>query len=355
MCLCKGRSRRPETSDALQPAKEQVMKTRQLGTSGPQVSAIGLGCMGMSAFYGPADETESEATIHAALDAGITLLDTGDFYGMGHNEMLLGRALRNVPRDKYLLSVKFGAQITPDIQFLGYDASPNAVKTALSYSLKRLGTDYIDIYRPSRLDPKIPIEDTIGAIADMVKAGYVRHVGLSEVGVETIRRANAVHPICDLQIEYSLMTRGVEAEILPALRELGIVVTAYGVLSRGLIGSASAVKGGGFRSHLPRFQGENLQKNLALVSALEAVARDKGVNVAQLAAAWVLSRGEDVIPLAGARKRTQLSDFLSAVDLDLSAGDIARIEAAMPADAVVGDRYPAAQMGMLDSERRLAS
>jgi aryl-alcohol dehydrogenase-like predicted oxidoreductase len=263
--------------------------------------------------------------------------------------------LRNVPRDKYLLSVKFGAQITPDIQFIGYDASPNAVKSALSYSLKRLGTDYIDIYRPSRLDPKIPIEDTIGAIAEMVKAGYVRHVGLSEVGVETIRRANAVHPICDLQIEYSLMTRGVETEILPVLRELGIAVTAYGVLSRGLIGSASALKGGGFRSHLPRFQGENLQKNLALVSALEAVARDKGVNVAQLAAAWVLSRGENVIPLAGARKRTQLADFLSAVDLDLSADDIARIEAAMPADAVVGDRYPAAQMGMLDSERRMAS
>jgi aryl-alcohol dehydrogenase-like predicted oxidoreductase len=329
------------------------MKTRRLGQSGPQTAAFGLGCMAMSNVYGPADETESVATIHAALDAGITLLDTGDFYGMGHNEMLLARALQGVPRDRYLLSVKFGAQLNPDSQFIGFDTSPNAVKTALTYSLKRLKVDYIDIYRPARLDPKVPIEDTIDAIADMVKAGYVRHIGLSEVGVDTIRRAHAVHPICDLQIEYGLMTRGVEHEILPVLRELSIGVTAYGVLSRGLIGSSR--QGTGYRPHIPRFQGENLQKNLALVSALEAVAREKGVNVVQLAAAWVLSRGDDIVPLAGARKHSQLADFIAAADLVLSDIDLARIEAAMPASAVAGDRYPAAQMVMLDSERRVVS
>jgi aryl-alcohol dehydrogenase-like predicted oxidoreductase len=329
------------------------MKTRRLGQSGPQVSAFGLGCMGMSEVYGPADETESVATIHAALDAGITLLDTGDFYAMGHNEMLLGRALRGVPRDKYLLSVKLGAQRAPNGQFIGFDTSPNTLKTALSYSLKRLNTDYIDIYRPARLDPKVPIEDTVGAIAEMVKAGYVRYVGLSEVGVETIRRAQATHPICDLQIEYSLMTRGVEDEILPVLRQLGIAVTAYGILSRGLIGSSNPLAG--HRGIMPRFQGEALKTNLALVAALETVAKDKGVNVAQLAAAWVLSRGDDILPLAGARKRKQLADFIDAEDLVLSPADLARVEAALPAAAVAGDRYPAAQMGMLDSERRIAS
>ncbi|CAN5265481.1 aldo/keto reductase [soil metagenome] len=331
------------------------MKMRQLGKSGPRVSAVGLGCMAMSDAYGPAIETESVATIHAALDAGITLLDTGDFYGMGHNEMLLGRALRGVPREKYLLSVKFGGQVAPDRRFIGFDASPNALKAALGYSLKRLNTDHIDIYRPARLDPKVPVEETVGAIGEMVKAGYVRYVGLSEVGAETIRRANATHPICDLQIEYSLMTRGMESEILPVLRELGIAVTAYGVLSRGLIGSAMAAKGGGTRAHLPRFQGENLQKNLALVAALEAVAADRGVNAVQLAATWVLSRGDDIVPLAGARKSSQLADFIAAAELVLSPAEIGRIEAAMPAGAVVGDRYPASQMGMLDSERRMAS
>jgi aryl-alcohol dehydrogenase-like predicted oxidoreductase len=336
----------------------QIMKTRRLGRSGPNVSALGLGAMGMSDFYGPADENESMATIRAALDTGITLIDTGDFYGMGHNEMLIARALDGVPRGKYLLSVKFGAQRAPNGEFLGYDASPNAVKTALAYSLRRLRTDYIDVYRPSRLDPRVPIEDTVGAIADMVKAGYVRYVGLSEVGEETIRRAHAVHPVSDLQIEYSLMTRGVETAILPTLRALGIGLTAYGVLSRGLIGSpnaARAAEGGNYRAHLPRFQGENLRRNLALVGALEAIAREKGVTVAQLAAAWVLSRGDDVVPLAGARKRTQLADFVAASELALSAEDLARIEAAVPAAAVVGERYPAVQMGALDSERRMVS
>jgi aryl-alcohol dehydrogenase-like predicted oxidoreductase len=330
------------------------MKQIRLGKTGPAVSAVGLGCMGMSDLYGPADADESAATIRAALDAGVTLFDTGDFYGMGHNEMLIASTLRDVPRDRYLLSVKFGALRSPDGQFLGFDLRPNAIKSALAYSLKRLGTDYIDIYRPSRLDPAVPIEDAIGALAELVKAGYVRHVGLSEVGVETIRRAYATHPICDLQIEYSLMSRSVEAEILPTLRELGIGLTAYGVLSRGLIGGSGKATGG-FRSHLPRFQGENLKHNLALVAALEAVARDKGTTVAQLATAWVMSRGSDIVPLVGARRRTQLADSLAALALTLSEADLARIEAAIPASQVAGERYPAQFMTTLDSERRMAS
>jgi aryl-alcohol dehydrogenase-like predicted oxidoreductase len=331
------------------------VKTRRLGGTGPVVSALGLGCMAMSGIYGPVDERESEATIVAALDAGITLIDTGDFYGMGHNEMLIAHALRDVARERYSLSVKFGAQRSPDGRFIGYDASPNAVKNALAYSLKRLGTDYIDIYRPARLDPKVPIEDTVGAIADMAKAGYVRHIGLSEVAPETVRRAQAVHPICDLQIEYSLMSRGIEAQILPALRRAGVGITAYGVLSRGLIGSAAAARGGGYRAHLPRFQGENLQRNLTLVATLGQLAGERGVNAAQLAIAWVLSRGEDIVPIAGPRTRGQLADFIAALDLGLTAQEIAALEAAVPASAVAGDRYPAPQMSALDSEKAMGT
>ena len=332
-----------------------VMKQIRLGQTGPMVSAVGLGCMGMSDFYGPSDADESTATIRAALDAGVTLLDTGDFYGMGHNEMLIAATLQGVPRQRYALSVKFGALRGPDGQFLGFDLRPNAIKTALGYSLKRLGTDYIDIYRPARLDPAVPIEDVIGTLADLVKAGYVRHIGLSEVGVDTIRRAHATHPICDLQIEYSLMSRGVEADILPALRKLGIALTAYGILSHGLIGGAHAPAPHGAQSHLPRFQGENLRRNLALVAALEAVAREKGVTVAQLATAWVMSRGDDIVPLVGARRRTHLADSLAAGAISLTAAELARIEAAIPASRVAGERYPPHLMTMLDSERRMAS
>jgi aryl-alcohol dehydrogenase-like predicted oxidoreductase len=309
--------------------------------------------MGMSDFYGPADETESVATIHAALEAGVTLIDTGDFYGMGHNEMLIGDALKGGRRDNAILSVKFGAQRGPDGAWLGYAADPNAVKTALSYTLKRLRVDYIDIYRPARVSPLVPIEDTVGAIADLVKQGYVRHIGLSEAGVDSIRRAHKVHPIVDLQIEYAIITRGLEREILPTLRELGIGVTAYGVLSRGLI-SESALAGGskgGFRAHSPRFQGENLDKNLGLVRALKEIADAKGVTVAQLAIAWVRSRGSDIVPLIGARKRERLAEALGAMDVTLSADELARIDAAAPPEAVAGARYPEAQMGMLDSER----
>ncbi|QEX23660.1 aldo/keto reductase [Hypericibacter adhaerens] len=329
------------------------MRTRLLGRSGPAVSMVGLGCMGMSDFYGPADRAESLATIHAAAEAGITLLDTGDFYGMGHNEMLVAEAIKG-KRDKFFIQVKFGAQRAPDNSFIGYDARPNAVKTWLAYSLKRLGTDHIDLYMPARLDPVVPIEETVGAIAEMVKAGYVRHIGLSEVGAATIRKAHATHPIAGLQIEYSLASRGIEAEILPTLRELGISVTAYGVLSRGLLSGSKPTGAKDFRAMSPRFQGENLVRNQALVDALAKVAQRLRITPAQLAIAWVLHQGSDIIPLIGARKRTQLEESLKALEIRLDPADLAQIEAAMPKGAVAGDRYPAHGMQSLDSERKSA-
>ena len=326
----------------------------QLGKAGPQTSRIGLGAMGMSDFYGPTDRAESIATIHAALEAGVTLIDTGDFYGMGHNEMLIAEALKGRDRGAVQISVKFGAQRDPAGNWLGYDARPAAVKTALTYSLRRLGTDYIDIYRPSRLDPNVPIEDTVGAIAEMVQAGYVRHIGLSELGAETIRRAAAVHPISDLQIEYSLISRGIEATILPTLRELGIGVTAYGVLSRGLISGhwrAGSTGPHDFRSHSPRFQPGNVETNLSLVERLRSLAGEKGVTVAQIAIAWVLHRGADIQPLIGARRRDRLAESLGALKVQLSKDDLARLASAIPADAAAGTRYAAYGMATLDSER----
>jgi aryl-alcohol dehydrogenase-like predicted oxidoreductase len=313
--------------------------------------------MGMSDFYGPADRGESIATIHAALDAGITLLDTGDFYGMGHNEMLLREALTGRNRDSVVISVKSGALRDPAGNWAGYDARPLAVKNFLSYSLRRLGVDYIDIYRPSRLDPTVPIEDTIGAIADMVKAGYVRHIGLSEVGADTIRRASAVHPISDLQIEYSLISRGIEDEILPTCRELGISITAYGVLSRGLIsGHWSKAREGerGFRSNAPRFQGANLDANLALVDKLRAIADGIGASVAQVAIAWVAAQGPDIVPLVGARRRDRLTEALGALGVKLSADDLARLAKALPPGAAAGERYPEAALAHMDSEKKRA-
>jgi aryl-alcohol dehydrogenase-like predicted oxidoreductase len=331
------------------------MKTHQLGKTGPVVSAFGLGCMGMSDMYGPSDRAESLATFDAAVEQGITLIDTGDFYGMGHNEMLIGEALKRHRREDLALSVKTGALRDPAGGFLGYDSRPAAIKNFLAYSLKRLDVDYIDIYRPSRLDPTVPIEDTIGAIAEMVQAGYVRHIGLSEVGAETIRRAAAVAPVVDLQIEYSLVSRGIEAEILPTCRELGIGITAYGVLSRGLISGHwskdRAAGGRDFRSHSPRFQGDNLDANLALVEALRAVAESRGVTTAQAAIAWVASRGDDIAPLIGARRRDRLAEALGALDLTLTTDDLAAIEAAVPVAAVAGTRYAQAMMAHLDSER----
>jgi len=306
--------------------------------------------MGMSGVYGATDEAENLATIHAAIDAGINLLDTGDFYGMGANEMLLGLALRFL-REKVVLSVKFGAQRAPNGAWLGYDARPNAVKAALAYSLKRLGTEYIDIYRPARLDPNVPIEETVGAIAEMVQAGYVRYIGLSEVGPETIRRAAAVHPIVDLQIEYSVVSRSPEAQIFPLLEELGVGATTYGALSRGLLTGSQPAEEGDFRAFLPRFKGHNLMLNQALVKKLAEIARAKGVRPAQLAIAWVLAKGSFIVPVVGARTRPQLAESLGALHLELSTEELAEIETLVPAEAVAGTRYDAGQMKMLDSER----
>ncbi|MBX4866719.1 aldo/keto reductase [Rhizobium bangladeshense] len=330
------------------------MQTYRLGHTGPDVSAIGLGCMGMSGMYGPADRAESIATIHAALDSGINLLDTGDFYGMGHNEMLIGEALKGRRREDAVISVKFGALRDPAGGWSGIDARPAAVKNFLAYTLQRLGVDYIDIYRPARLDPNVPIEDTVGAIADLIKAGYVKHIGLSEVGVDTIRRAAAVAPIVDLQIEYSLISRGIEEKILPATRELGISITAYGVLSRGLIsghwqkGQATA---GDFRTHSPRFQDGNVEQNLALVEKLREIAQAKSVSVAQIAIAWVATKGKDIVPLIGARRRDRLSEALGSRTVNLWPEDFAAIERAIPKDAAAGGRYPEHMLQHMDSEK----
>jgi aryl-alcohol dehydrogenase-like predicted oxidoreductase len=330
------------------------VRTTRLGTAGPIVSALGLGCMGMSpGVYGPSDEAEAIATLHAALDAGVTLFDTGDFYGMGHNEMLIRRALEGVPRSQVVISVKFGPMRDPSWAFLGNDGRPEAVKNFLAYTLRRLDTDYVDIYRPARLDPQVPIEDTVGAVADMVRAGYVRHVGLSEVGADTLQRAHAVHPICDLQIEYSLMSRGIESSILPAARKLGVGITAYGVLSRGLLSGRvppSDSKGDIRVVRMPRFAQGNLDQNLRLVEALRQIGGAKGATPAQLAVAWALSRGPDIVPLVGARRRQQLNESLGALPLSLDSADLARIEAAVSPGLTAGARYDPTQMAHLDSE-----
>lgn len=329
------------------------MKNIHLGRNGPVVSQFGLGCMAMSDMYGPSDETESIATIHAALDAGITMLDTGDFYGMGHNEMLIRRAIEGRRKDVFL-AVKFGAMRGPDGSFSGYDLRPEAVKNFLSYSLRRLGTDYLDLYQPSRVDARTPIEETYGTLADLVKAGYIRHIGISEASAESIRRACKVAPIAALQIEYSLVSRGVEASILPAARELGLAVTAYGVLSRGLLSGSAVTSPKDLRRHLPRFRGENYEKNQTLVNALRAIAEEKNATASQVAIAWVMSRGADIVPLIGARRRPQLAESLKALELKLTAEDLARIERAVPADAVAGTRYGEEQMRWLDSEKPAA-
>ena len=332
-----------------------ALKTRTLGNNGPTVSALGLGAMGMSDFYGPADRVESVATLKAALDEGITLLDTGDFYGSGHNEILVGEAIRGRRRDEVVISVKFGALRDPQGNFTGLDLRPVAIRNFLAYSLKRLNTDYIDVYRPARMPAGTDVEEVIRTLADLVKAGYIRHIGLSEIGAKTLRRAAAVHPIVDLQFEYSLASRDIEPEILPTARELGVGITAYGVLSRGLLSGHWAadrtVTASDFRARSPRFQGANLEKNLRLVEALRTVAQRKGITVAQAAIAWALSRGEDIIPLIGARTRERLDEALGAAEITLTGTDLDELARAVPAEAVAGARYPEHSLPDLDSER----
>jgi aryl-alcohol dehydrogenase-like predicted oxidoreductase len=327
----------------------------RLGHQGPTgVAPLGLGCMGMSPIYGASDETESIATLHAALDAGVNLIDTGDFYGSGHNEALLGSALKG-RRDRALLSVKFGALRAPDGGWSGVDGRPAAVKNFLAYSLQRLKTDHVDIYRLARLDPQVPIEDTVGAIADLVRAGYVRYIGLSEVSAETVARAHRVHPIADLQIEYSLLSRGPEVSIFPKLRELGVGVTAYGVLSRGVLSGSRPAGTGDYRAHYPRFVGANWDANQRLVERLSEVATALGTTTPAAAIGWAMTKmrqlGLAAVTLVGARTRVQLDQALSACNLHLSDDAIARIEAAVPAGSAAGARYAPAAMAQLDSER----
>jgi aryl-alcohol dehydrogenase-like predicted oxidoreductase len=325
------------------------LDTRRLGRTGPTVTSPGLGCMGLSGAYGRSDDEQGVRVIHAYLDAGGTLLDTGDFYGSGHNEWLIRRALQDRGRDGIALSVKFGVMRGPDGLPGGIDARPEAVRNFLAYSLQRLGVDHVDIYRPARLDPSVPIEETVGAIAELVEKGYVRHIGLSEVGAKTIRSAAAVAPISDVQIEYSLLSRGIEDEILPACRELGIGITAYGVLSRGLIGGSGSTEGA--RAMSPRFQGANREHNDALVARLQELAAAKGASLAQLAIAWVAAKGEDIVPVVGSRRPDQVATMIDSVHVTLDADEIARIEELIPRGAARGDRYPAQFMAQLDSER----
>jgi len=327
------------------------MEKRNLGTNGPTVSAVSLGCMGMSDAYGPSDRSDAIATINSALDNGITLLDTGDFYGSGDNEMLIAEAVKGRPRDGYQLSVKFGGLRDPAGGWGPMDGRPEGIKNYLAYSLRRLNVDYIDIYRVGGLDPSVPIEDAMGVLADCIEKGWIRSIGLSEVGPETIRRAASVHPVADVQLEYSLFSRGVEDRILPICRELGISVTAYGVLSRGLLSGSLSTGDTDFRSIAPRFQGDNLAANLQLVESLKTVAERLGSSTTQLAIAWVLAQGEDIVPVVGARKPGHLTDVLASCDLKLTKDDIAAVETAIPKNAVRGSRYPDAFLAHLDSER----
>jgi aryl-alcohol dehydrogenase-like predicted oxidoreductase len=327
-----------------------TIENRKLGATGPSVFPLALGCMGMTGVYGAHDANEAIATIHMAIERGITLFDTGDFYDMGKNELLIARALAGGKRDKVLLSVKFGSLRAPDGMWIGFDGRPSSVKNFLAQTLSKLGTDHVDIYRPSRVDPTVPMEDTIGAIVEMVKRGWVRHIGLSELGADTIRRVHKIHPITDLQIEYSLVSRKPEDKIFPTLAELDIGATLYGVLSRGLLSGAKPAAGD-FRARMPRFAGDNLGKNQRLVEELQTRAKARGVTAAQLCIAWAFRKQPRLIPVVGARTRQQLSDALAAVEIELSPSEIAELEAVVNPDAVAGTRYDAHQMQHLDSEK----
>ncbi|TGJ98301.1 aldo/keto reductase [Leptospira langatensis] len=327
------------------------MQLRKLGTNGPMVSELSLGCMGMSDFYGTKetrDRKESIATIHAALDAGVNLLNTGDFYGIGHNELLISEAIKT-RSEKPLISVKFGALRTPSGDFIGYDARPSSVKNFAAHTLTRLGTDVIDIYQPSRVDPSVPIEETVGAIAELIQDGKVRYLGLSEASPENLRRAHKVHPVTALEVEYSLATRVIEKELLQTARELGVSVVAYGVVGRGLLTGAIETKLGvaDFRANSPRFQGKNLEANLERVSLLQELAKKKGCSTAQLAIAWVLHKGADIVPLIGSTRRASLKENLEAQSVKLSAEEIKTLDETFPEGSFQGDRYPAHGMQLV--------
>ena len=329
------------------------MKTRTLGSSGPEVSAIGLGCMRMTPRGAELDERQAGvgiATIQAALDAGMTFLNTGDFYAMGANEMLVGRAVRG-RRDQAFISVKFGSLRSPSGQMLGFDTRPNSIKNFCAYSLRRLGIDVIDLYQPARIDPAVPIEDTIGAIADLVREGKVRHIGVSEFNADQLRRACAVHPIAALEIEYSLASRFIEPAILPAARELGVGIVPYGVVTQGLLtGSVpTELPAGDARRVMPRFQGDNLKRNVEIVEQLRDLAKRRGATPAQVAIAWVLAQGDDIVPLVGMSSPSRLPENLRAADLELAPEDLAALDQAFAPGAIAGSRAPEAMRSQIAS------